>query len=105
MSPDASLTVPCATVNDFLKLMQDKGLKTAIVAWREEWAPHTAQPGVTHGDVVFGSLREVTVLAYDKPNGLILRLELRGETADRPATVAALKAAGLRVEERKRNIT
>lgn len=105
MSPDASLTIPCASLNEFIKLVQDKQLHTVIAAWREEWAPHTAVPGMTHGDVVFGSLRELTVLAYDKPLGQILRLELLGPDADRPAVVATLRAAGLRVEERKRNIT
>jgi hypothetical protein len=96
---------PCSTLNEFIKAMHDKGLHTAIVAWREEWAPHTTVSGVTHGDVVFGSLRELTVLAYHKPQGQVLRLELQGAEADRSAVVATLRAAGLRVEERKRNLT
>ena len=65
----------------------------------------TATPGVNHGDVVFGSLREITLLAYDKPAGAVVRLDLLGPDADRARVRADLEAAGLRVEERKRNLT
>jgi hypothetical protein len=105
MQHEDSKTCLYANLPDFLKVLQDKSLHTVILTWRAEWAPMTATPGVNHGDVVFGSLREITLLAYDKPTGSVLRLELLGPDADRERIRTELKAAGFRVEERKRNLT
>jgi hypothetical protein len=105
MQHEDSRTSSYANLLDFLKALQDRSLSTVILTWRAEWAPMTAVPGVNHGDVVFGSLREITLLAYDKPTGTVLRLELLGPEADREHLRAQLQAAGLRVEERKRNLT
>jgi hypothetical protein len=100
-----SRTCSCANLSDFLKELRGRSLYTVILAWRAEWAPMTATPGVNHGAVVFGSLREITLLAYDKLAGSIVRLDLFGPEADRERIKAELAAAGLRVEERKRNLT
>ena len=105
MQHNDSRTYSCSHLPDFLKELQDRSLHTVILAWRAEWAPMTATPGINHGDVVFGSLREISLLAYDKPVGSVVRLDLRGPDADRVRVRAELEAAGLRVEERKRNLT
>lgn len=98
-------TIICDSLGNFIKELQNKGLKISILTWRAEWAPMTAVPGENHGDVVFGSLREITLLAYHGPTGSIIHHDLRGEEADRVKVRAALEAAGITVEERSRNIT
>lgn len=98
-------TIICDSLGNFIKELQDKGLKVSILTWRAEWAPMTAVPGENHGDVVFGSLREITLLAYHGSTGSIIHHDVRGEEADRVKVRAALEAAGITVEERSRNIT
>ena len=105
MTDSDPLTIACNDLPAFRKELSARGIQTAILAWRAEWAPAGETPGANHGDVVFGSLREVTVLGYHKPSGTVVKLELRGEAADRDGIKAHLQAAGLRVEERSRNIS
>ena len=99
------LTTICETFEDFLKSIKDKEITTVIQTWRGEWAPRTEEPGVNHGEVLFGSLQEVTLLGYHGATGTIIRFTARDAAADRPRFRGALQAAGLTVEERCRNIT
>lgn len=105
MQHDDQLRVHCDDLETFIKHLRNRGIRTAVVAWREEWAPASDIPGQTHGEVTFGSLRELTVLGYHKPSGSIVSLHLTGPLAERKAVREALTAAGLTVEERCRNIT
>lgn len=105
MKHDTSLGIDCEDLIYFQKLLNDKGIRTIILTWRDEWAPASDVPGQTHGNVVFGSLREVTLLGYHKPSGTIIRHVLGGAAADRKALRDQLNTAGFTVEERCRNLT
>lgn len=105
MQHDTPLRIVCEDLISFQNLLLDKEIRTAVVTWRDEWAPASDVPGQTHGNVVFGSLREVNVLGYHKPSGTIISLALQGAAADRKVVREQLVAAGFRVEERCRNLT
>lgn len=105
MEQNTPLRIVCEDLMSFQKELQDKGIRTAIVTWRKEWAPASDVPGENHGNVVFGSLCEVNVLGYHKPSGTILSLALRGAAAERKLVREQLVAAGFVVEERCRNLT
>ena len=100
-----SHTVICETLSQFRNELRNREIKTSVIAWRAEWAPATDTPGATHGDVVFGSLRETTLLGYQRATGTVVRLELRGPEADRSTLRAVLESDGLTVEERSRNLS
>jgi len=105
MQHDSPLRIACEDLIIFQKTLQDKGIRTAILTWREEWAPASDVPGENHGNVVFGSLREVNVLGYHKPSGTIISLALHGAAAEKKTIREQLIAAGFTVEERCRNLT
>lgn len=81
----------------FLAAARARGLSRAVLAWQEEYTQHP-DPGA----VRYERVRLLTLLAYDPADGCIVRCALEG--ADRAAVAAALRAAGIAVEERSRNI-
>lgn len=99
-----SHTTSCGSLDQFRKSLKELGIQTAFLSWRAEWAPSSETPGMTHGDVVFGSLREITLLGYQGSTGTLVRYEA-GATATREELKALLEADGLIVKERCRNIT
>jgi hypothetical protein len=105
MSHEATLKIICKDLVEFEKTLHEKGIQKAIVTWREEWAPAGEIPGENHGEVTFGSLREIEVLGYHRASGTIIGVVLRGPEAQRPAIREHLLAAGLSVSERCRNLT
>jgi len=105
MQHDTPLRIVCEDLIEFQKHLKDKALQTVILTWREEWAPASDVPGENHGNVVFGSLREITVLSYHKPSGTIISLTLKGPQAERKTVRGQLINAGFTVEERCRNLT
>lgn len=105
MSHDTTLRIICSSLSEFQKSLQDQGIKNAILTWREEWAPAGEVPGVNHGEVTFGSLREIKVLGYHRPSGTIISLVLRGPDAERRTIREHLVGAGFTVAERCRNLT
>ena len=105
MADDDHRRVACATLNSFISAVKDRGIASVILAWRHEWAPSSAIPGQTHGEVVFGSVREVTLLGYHKPSGTVISVAVGGEEADRSLIRQQVMEAGLTVTERCRNLT
>ena len=105
MPHDTALRIICEDLVEFQKHLNDKAVQMVILTWRHEWAPASDVPGENHGNVVFGSLSEVTLLSYHKPSGTIISLALQGEAADRKAVREQLVQAGFTVEERCRNLT
>lgn len=99
-----SHTIACESLDEFRKTIKDKEIRVIFLAWREEWAPSTQTPGVTHGAVVFGGLRELTVLGYQGTTGVLVRFAA-GATWTRAALKELLMADGLTVQERCRNIS
>ncbi|MEK7412765.1 MAG: hypothetical protein AAB263_05535 [Planctomycetota bacterium] len=70
------------------------GITTVVIAWQDEW-DLTDERG-------FGPVQRTRLLAYR--GGEILALELRNALADRRALAKRLIDAGLKVEQRSRNI-
>lgn len=83
-------------VGAFILALQERGLRTAVLAWRQEYGQHP-DPGA----VRYERLQLATLLGYDRATGTIVRCALDG--ADRAAVRAQLETAGLTVEERSRN--
>ena len=81
----------------FLAAVHARGIARAVLAWQEEYTQHP-DPGA----VRYERVRLLTLLAYDPADGCIVRCTLDG--ADRAAVAAELRAAGIAVEERSRNI-
>lgn len=92
----------CSDRDDFLRQVRAAGIATVIVAWRDEWAPSTATAGVAHGDVRFGPMHDLLVLAYRR--GHLLRWQPPADTK-RDDVARDLRELGLRVELRSRNIS
>ncbi len=95
----------CDSLIEFQKSLRDKEINVAILTWREEWAPAGEVPGQNHGEVTFGSLREIQVLGYHRSSGTIISLVLHGPDANRPVIREQLVNAGFKVSERCRNLT
>jgi hypothetical protein len=87
----------CDTTAAFVAAMRSRGLRQAVLAWREEYGP---APTPSSAQADYRLVREVTLLGYDQ--GTILRCELA--EADRRSVRDDLVAAGLTVEERCRNL-
>ena len=105
MPHDTALRIVCEDLVEFQKHLHAKAVQMVILTWRHEWAPASDVPGENHGNVVFGSLNEVTLLSYHKPTGTIISLAMNGPDADRKAVREQLVQAGFTVEERCRNLT
>ena len=105
MPHDTAHRIVCESLGEFQKSLRDKEIKTAILTWREEWAPASEVPGQNHGEVTFGSLREIQVLGYHRPSGTIISLVLRGPDAERQTIREQLVSSGFKVSERCRNLT
>jgi hypothetical protein len=73
------------------------GVATVILAWRDEYGqlPDAAK-------VDYDRVRAITLLAYHQ--GTIIRCHLGGGEEERARLRGALRAAGLAVEERCRNL-
>lgn len=97
-------TIACESLDAFRKTVSELGIRTVFLAWRAEWAPSSETPGAAHGEVVFGSLREITLLAYQRATGTVIRFA-GGASLERATVKALLEADGLTVAERCRNIT
>jgi hypothetical protein len=90
-------TSDCRDLTDFIAEARQRGCTTAIIAWQREYAQDVAAAGV-----VYDRVRFATVLSYHR--GTVIRVALRNGDADVAAIRAACEAAGLRVEERSRNL-
>jgi hypothetical protein len=86
----------CPTRDAFIAEASVRGLRRAVLAWRREYGPASTPDGTA----AYRLVREVTLLAYDQ--GTILRCEL--SEVERDEVGAALRAAGLEIEERCRNL-
>lgn len=82
-------------VDIFISDVRAAGADLAILAWQQEW-DITAERG-------FGPVRRARLVAYAQ--GRVIAADIPGENADRAAIAARLAAAGLRVEQRSRNLT
>jgi len=80
---------------DFLRLCAEHGITTVIIAWREEWGP---RPDT---DIDYGRVQHCRLLAYSA--GQILACDL--DEVDRDELAARLRAEGLIVEQRCRNLS
>jgi hypothetical protein len=90
------LDCTCVTIESFVTEVRARSLPVAILAWRAEYGP----AATADGTAAYRPVQEVTLLAYDR--GTVVRCDL--PQAERGAVRAALEAAGVRVEERCRNI-
>lgn len=89
----------CPDPPAFLAELRSRTISTAILAWRQEYGPVAE----ANGEAVYRAVRSLTLLAYD--GGTIIRCELEDERADRAAARSLLVDAGIRVEERSRNLS
>lgn len=81
----------------FIAALRARGLDRAVLAWQQEYTQHPDPTSVRYERVCLQ-----TLLAYDPADGCIVRCTLDG--LDRATLRAELRAAGLAVEERSRNI-
>ncbi len=86
-----------ADAEAFLRACSERGLKRAILAWQAEYSQ---RPG--DGPVQYDRVLRSVLLAY--AGGTIIRCTLDGEAAQRGALAARLRAGGLLIEERCRNL-
>ncbi|HYE04235.1 MAG TPA: hypothetical protein VEL07_01830 [Planctomycetota bacterium] len=84
-------------VEAFVRACGERGLERVIVAWQREYSQ---RPG--DGPVHYDRVQRSVLLAY--AGGTIIRCTLDGEAAERGALATRLRAAGLLVEERCRNL-
>lgn len=87
-----------ADVPAFLAALRTRGVEQAIIAWRDEFGPIPGPDGSTH----YRPCKEAVLLAYD--HGTLLRCVLPEAEADRRALHERLRAAGIAVQERCRNL-
>ena len=83
----------------FLATARELGIATVILAWQEEYGQQDDPTAVR-----YERLARITLLAYERGTGRILRCTLPGGAQMRARLRAAVTAAGLAIEERCRNI-
>ncbi len=81
----------------FVRACSEHGLERAVIAWQSEYSQC---PG--DGPIGYDRVQRSVLLAY--AGGTIIRCTLDGEAAERGALSARLRAGGLLVEERCRNL-
>lgn len=81
-------------IDRFIGESRAAGARTAILAWQEEWALTDARG--------YGPVRRARLIAYAA--GEVIAADVPGDAVDRTALVGRLTAAGLRVEQRSRNL-
>ena len=83
----------------FLATARELGIATVILAWQEEYGQQEDSSAVR-----YERLAQLTLLAYERAGGRILRCALPGGAAVRARLRSEFVAAGLTVEQRCRNI-
>ncbi len=82
----------------FMADARARGVRTVVIAWQEEYGQEAAQ-----GSVNYAVLRRLTLLAYHRADGTILRCQLVGGAREREELRATLAAHGFAVALRCRN--
>ncbi len=86
-------------IDAFVAAVRETDLDAVVLAWQQEYGPHPVDESVAYR-ADYGRVRIIVALAYS--GGCILRCQLRD--VDRAQIRQQLEQAGLRVEERCRNL-
>jgi hypothetical protein len=88
----------CPDLTTFIAHLHANAISTVIIAWQDEYGQVPNAEKVTYERIA-----HFTLLAYHRPQGLVIRYRQDGDKMERAKIKHQLLAAGFQVEERTRN--